>query len=1319
MISSIHKLPRRFAVSVGVFLLCFLSGPLHAQQQFQGLCSRVKMQIQQELTTERVGFEATLEVTNNDGADPITQFSAELTFRDPETGNNAADRFVVQPPTFENINRIDGTGVIGATKKAVVKWFIIPKISAGGTNPQGKQYAVGARLAGKMRGENLPADSLLVVEDNITVKPESQLEIIYFQPRDVTGDDPFTLEVESPVPFTLGVLVRNAGYGVARKVKINSQQPKIVSNSNGLLLVARLLGARVQDSSLRESSLLVDLGDINPGQARKGAWDMITSLSGEFIEFKASYTHADELGGLETSIIKSIAAHFISHEVLNDEAGRDQILDFLADTDRDAEMIPDTLFETDGATLPVNHLLNASAGALASGKAIVTVAADREGWGYVRLDDPAQARFGIQRVVRSDGKVLNSHNVWTNIRYRRADNFKLTYLNILDRVQNGVTYTYEITYQAPLTDTTPPLTRLRFSGDVSEAAGVFYTTPATQLYFTSEDQSPVSIHYRLNGAAYRPGLPFHLDQPGTYTVDYFATDLSGNTETVKSATVVVPGGDQAVSLTLGQVNIFPTDLLSTRPGKVPITALAPASPVRLDGELKIYRGVIAWPTISGVPVSPTPRATASLTVGGAFVERYRYRLNGGAWSAERAATQPIDLTGLTGNATVSVVARHSLGGYPEDAEALAVSWVVNPTAPDLQVTGTPATPTNIASNVTLQPADASASLYRWTIDNGYYRAEQSLATPLVLERLSEGFHEVKVVGQRGAVWQEESSASAVNWTFDRGYGFDYSRLPLVRTRTFSNVGGQQISFDWDGRDDNGVQQIPGPYTILLIFTDVLGNKNRASALVVIDGLSVEQFTLADATSGARRVRAAGDWAVWQHNEGGIWNIRGRNLASLGAVVPLTADAALNQESPATDGRYVVWQGLQPNGSSDIRFINLSTLAAGNVTSTPGLSEVNPAVDWPWVVYQVKPLDNPASPWQVQAYNAVTGQTTRVSPGVGDQFRPQIHGGRVVWEDHRDVGSGEIYFADLEEGTVRRLTNNSFGQNNPVIYADMVAWQDNRNSQVDIYGFDLLKGTESRLTNTPYNETNPFVAGSWLLYEEDSLGAGTENLRLMDLQTGQGVSLTKAEKTYSSGALGNGFAVWIDQLDSTQRQAVASLLPGLQPLAHRSNALAVTQRLVDRFDSAFDLLADWGVAAGIASITVYDSFAPLSSRTARLVGGVPQGDDFALAPGGFVWADFGQAHLADLGPGDTNRLNLATGLNAFSYTGFPLGYTAYDLIDSIGIGNLKAVRFFDSFAGKWRAVEVAAGGVRIGPNFAIPRVATLLLDLKNPLNAWKP
>jgi len=62
-----------------------------AAQQYQGLCSYVKIEILQELTLERIGFLATLEVTNNEGDASITDFSASLTFEKEGVGGVLED----------------------------------------------------------------------------------------------------------------------------------------------------------------------------------------------------------------------------------------------------------------------------------------------------------------------------------------------------------------------------------------------------------------------------------------------------------------------------------------------------------------------------------------------------------------------------------------------------------------------------------------------------------------------------------------------------------------------------------------------------------------------------------------------------------------------------------------------------------------------------------------------------------------------------------------------------------------------------------------------------------------------------------------------------------------------------------------------------------------------------------------------------------------------------------------------------------------------------------------------------------------------------
>jgi hypothetical protein len=61
--------------------------------------------------------------------------------------------------------------------------------------------------------------------DTITVKPDPILTVKYFLEKDVYSDDPFTPEIEPPIPFNLGTMIRNEGYGIAKDMKISSGQP--------------------------------------------------------------------------------------------------------------------------------------------------------------------------------------------------------------------------------------------------------------------------------------------------------------------------------------------------------------------------------------------------------------------------------------------------------------------------------------------------------------------------------------------------------------------------------------------------------------------------------------------------------------------------------------------------------------------------------------------------------------------------------------------------------------------------------------------------------------------------------------------------------------------------------------------------------------------------------------------------------------------------------------------------------------------------------------------------------------------------------------
>ncbi|WP_237712342.1 hypothetical protein [Pedosphaera parvula] len=1314
----------RFLLSLG--LLCL---PLNgfSQQQQQGLCALIKIVINQELTLERVGFQATLEITDNDGNDPITDFSANLTFENPQFStngvvNDASSLFFVQPPTVENIQSVNGTGVIGPTQKARITWFIIPKISAGGTDPNGIRYNVGATLSGKLRGLEIPPEVLKAYPAPIYVKPEPQLEITYFQPRDVVGDDPFTPQVESPIPFTLGVLVKNSGYGVAHSLVINSQQPKIVENKQNLLIIAQLLGSRINDSALANANLVVNLGDLLPGQTKKGAWDMITSLSGEFIEFKASYTHSTELGGLDTSIIKSLNAYLILHEVLNDQPGRDSVKDFLADSsgtlDPLGNMIPDAIYESEGNILPVNTLTNVAI-TTAGNPFQITLTADKQGWGFIRLADPGQAKLPIGSVVRSDGKILNPNNVWTNIRYDQSNN-KLTYLNILDLVDLN-TYTYTVTYANIATDTTPPVTTLGFAGSSTFSGGKYYITPDTQMYFISDDQSPVSIYYSITNGPFLPALPFSLSNPGEYPIVYYAKDTSNNQETNHTATLVVSG---AQSLDFANVNLpsqplfAAGDASSIRPGTVPISFQALPNPTAVNAQLDIFQGVAAWATVGGVPSSPTANTTASLLIGGDNVDYYIYSLNGGAWSSEQAVGAPLNLSSLpAGTNTVAVLGRSQYGSYLNASNAASVSWVISATAPATFIAGAPATPTRNTS-AELSVGGAGVTAYRWTINNGYYRAETNVASALTFTNISGTQQVVSVIGKIAGNYQLTNNATTVSWFINPLYGYDLSTLPLVKSVTLANIGGGLNTYSWDGRNTNGTIMPPGWYSVRIALVDLLGRTNFTTRLAQIGELSGNRTVLADVVRGPKNPHARGRWAVWEDQSDGYWQIYAQDLGSSNSSILKLTTGLLSQENPKTDGRYVVWQARQPNGNWDIYVKDLNSgTPAQAVTATSTQDEINPSIDWPWVVYQSRPTSSSTAPWQLSAYNLLAAQKFAVAPSTQDELDPEIQAGRVVWQDFRDVGPGEIYFRNLEGNQLRRMTTNSFGQYHPAIFDNWIVWQDNRNGEVDIYGFDLLRNREIQITSTAENETRPYLDGPWLVCEEDSLGAQTGNARLIHLPSLRAVPVTRTASLKDRPALAGGRAIWQETV-TNQSRIVAADLPTLQPVFQNQNAIAVTDAMVAYAQNAYGLLNAWK-AQGVLQITHYTALVPqVTSETVVLTNGIATGPNFSLVPGTFLWVKFDSQRVLDLGVNSSPTLNLATGINVFSYTRFPSSYSAYQLLRQLGLNNARSVRMLDSQSGRWMVAEAKNGGL-IGNDFSIPGVAVLMVDVVNPVNQFQP
>lgn len=426
-------------VAVTVWLLGGVLFPMSSPAQ-GGICARVKLEIEQELTLERTAFDARMTIHNGLAGIDLTEVAVSLSVTDA-AGNDASDLFFVDVYEMNQIGGVDGSGMVSAGTAAEIHWLLIPAAGAGGRDPAGQSYRVGATLRYRIKGEEKITE---VVPDSIVVQPQPVLTLDYFYPRYVIGDDPFTPEEEGSEVYPLGVRVMNTGFGAARRVTIESAQPVIRENDQGLFVDFRILEAFVNEDAAIPS-LLLDFGDIEPGGAVMGRWNSISSLQGEFVSFAAEFTHADEFGGALTSLVGTVRSHFLIHDVLLDRPGDDRVRDFLA---LDGDMI--RVYGSDGGEEEVASFLPGDAAVTVSGQAAAPGVSEVgvstpavTGPLYIKINEPGDGVRPVAGVRRADGKRLDANNFWFS-RERDGNKQWHVFLHIFDHDSSGE---YTVTYE--------------------------------------------------------------------------------------------------------------------------------------------------------------------------------------------------------------------------------------------------------------------------------------------------------------------------------------------------------------------------------------------------------------------------------------------------------------------------------------------------------------------------------------------------------------------------------------------------------------------------------------------------------------------------------------------------------------------------------------------------------------------------------------------------------------------------------------------------------------------------------------------------------
>ncbi|HYV62486.1 MAG TPA: hypothetical protein VE958_07415, partial [Bryobacteraceae bacterium] len=376
-----------------------------------GVCAHVRLRIDQEAILTRDAFSAALEIQNETAVN-LENISVDVTVR-RRSGEDVSALFAQFAPVLDGISAVDGTGVVAANATGKATWTLVPTTDAVAAAPE--EFLVGGVLRYHHEGLQL---TVPLAPTSITVHPSPSLAVKYFHQRDVFADDPFTVEVEPSIPYSLAVMVQNKGHGVARNVRIVSAQPKIVENEKGLFADFRIIATEVAGQNL-QPSLTVEFGQIDPGGNAIGRWLLSSSILGGFIDYSATFEHLDDLGNKKLSLIDGVEIHEMIHIVKALGPFNDGRPDFLVNDVPDLYDRPDTLHLSDGSVAPVSVITEAAFDrAPTTNNLVVQMTAPLPaGWAYLRVADPGTNRFRLARVLRSDGlEIPFGDNVWTTDR---------------------------------------------------------------------------------------------------------------------------------------------------------------------------------------------------------------------------------------------------------------------------------------------------------------------------------------------------------------------------------------------------------------------------------------------------------------------------------------------------------------------------------------------------------------------------------------------------------------------------------------------------------------------------------------------------------------------------------------------------------------------------------------------------------------------------------------------------------------------------------------------------------------------------------------
>ena len=394
-----------FSASYGVFQDAMV-------EHSNDVCASISVSFKQKMTMTREAFEGTLKITNGHPIDPMQDIKVDIVIRDMQ-GVDRTGLFQVNEKSMSEITGIDGTGTLDAQTEGTVQFEIIPTNEAAPDTSVSYAFGGSFSFLDPFSGDVITYPLFPV---KLQVNPSPDLHVDYFVSRHILSDDPLTADtIEAAEPAELAMMIRNVGAGDAKNVFLQSIQPQIVDNQNGLLIQFDMMGSAMNGEERPLGLTDIPFGTIASHTAGIAEWYFTSSLLARVIHTTPHVIHNNSYGNPKLSLVTELHSHELIKAITVYGDLDDGINDFMVNETSDFGHTPDMIYFSHGGTSVVKKALSAqSTGSFTLQNSTVTLnlTPRSAGWNYACTDDPGEGLYEIISCTRNDGQEIPLSNVW-------------------------------------------------------------------------------------------------------------------------------------------------------------------------------------------------------------------------------------------------------------------------------------------------------------------------------------------------------------------------------------------------------------------------------------------------------------------------------------------------------------------------------------------------------------------------------------------------------------------------------------------------------------------------------------------------------------------------------------------------------------------------------------------------------------------------------------------------------------------------------------------------------------------------------------------